>query len=379
MEISKLFEEVSPEAAGVDSTKLAAAGAYLDAQFDAGEFPGAALLASRNGKLFLERYWGAWCSSYRRDNPMKGNIRHILYSFSKVVSATVVMRLIDQGLLELDAPLSRYIPCFKGGGRDKATLRHALTHSVGVPNVPFGPVDTEELWHQGVELVCSVPLEWEPGTRTFYHALSGLFLAAECARAVTNRTPWPELARKLLFEPLGGTFGFETPGPTDRVALSPQPAELPTPLDGAHYGLLGHPAGGVMGTPRDMLRLLNLHLNHCEWPGGRLLSEAAFEEMHRVQYLEQIQAALAKGQPPTHEYWALGWLTRGPGANPWFGLPTAMSEAAYGHAGINTVIGVADPETNLAIAFITTNSPKSDEKTNELRNTVTTLVANALL
>ena len=70
MEINKLFEEVSPEAAGVDSTKLAAAGAYLDAQFDTGEFPGAPLLASPDGKLFLDRYWAPWFRSWCRVNPL---------------------------------------------------------------------------------------------------------------------------------------------------------------------------------------------------------------------------------------------------------------------------------------------------------------------
>jgi len=174
-------------------------------------------------------------------------------------------------------------------------------------------------------------------------------------------------------------FTFEVPSPSGQVALTPQPSELPCAIEGNPFACLGHPAGGCFGRAEDILRLLNLHLNDGVWKGKRLIEKAELAEMHRVQYATEIEVALAEGRAQMHEFWALGWLTRGTTTSGWFGFGDTVSPRAFGHAGINTVIGVADPETDLALVFLTTNSPKSDPETVRLRDTVTNLVAKAVV
>ena len=96
--------------------------------------------------------------------------------------------------------------------------------------------------------------------------------------------------------------------------------------------------------------------------------------MHTVQYAREIQAALDRGEQPKHENWAVGWLLRGEapgGGSGWFGFRDQNNPAIFGHAGIDTVIGVADPSTDVAFMFNTTRSPKSAEETVRLRNEVT--------
>lgn len=148
------------------------------------------------------------------------------------------------------------------------------------------------------------------------------------------------------------------------------------------FGFLGHPAGVGFGTVADALKVMQLHLNGGVWRKKRLLSQKALAEMHRVQYHTEIQKALAAGTRPVHETWGLGPLVRGErgeiGAYDWFGFRDQTTPGIFGHAGIDTVIGVADPSTGSALFFVTTDSPKSSEKTVELRNGVTNRVFTAL-
>jgi hypothetical protein len=61
-------------------------------------------------------------------------------------------------------------------------------------------------------------------------------------------------------------------------------------------------------------------------------------------------------------------------AHKWFGFYNQTSPGIFGHAGIDTLIGVGDLRSGVAFVFATTNSPKSAEQTNSLRNKVTDLV-----
>jgi len=356
--------------------------AFLDAEQAAGTFPGAALEVSQGGKLMLVRYQGTYCSLRRRDATTSEPVLHPLYSFSKLVSATVVMMAVQDGLVALDKPVMSYIPEFTGGGKEAITLRHLLTHSAGIPTVPLGPARTEEQWKQAVAVACAAKTEWEPGSRTSYHALTGLFLAAECVRRKVSGWSWDRICRLRLFTPIGAhTLTFALPPDAASVALTPQPKELPKTLVD-HFQFAGHPAGGCFGTSADALKVLELHL-HAHGPQSkRLLKEKTLVEMHRVQYQTQIDEARAAGKAPVHEPWGLGPLMRGPGpkrgGHDWFGYRDQTSAGIFGHAGIDTVIGVADPVGKRALMFITTQSPPSSEKTVALRNGVVNRVFDAL-
>jgi CubicO group peptidase (beta-lactamase class C family) len=307
------------------------------------------------------------------------DVRFPLYSFSKGVTATVAVMVRQEGLLDYDAPVSRYVPEYAGGGKEGTTVRHLLTHAAGVPAVPLGPVATEEQWREAVQTLCAAEAEWAPGSKTHYHALTGPFMAAEIVRRVTGGAPWSAICRERLFEPLGAEgFTFELPPASPDLAIVPQPDELPFPLDVDHMPYAGHPAGGCFGRMADIMKLMQLHLNRGVWRGERLIEEAAWEEMHSFQYAGEIAAAQAKGEPPSHEYWGIGWLLRGETQEGWFGFGDQVSEKAFGHAGIDTVMTVGDPETGLAIAFTTTDSLPSQEDCIRLRNGVTNRVAAAL-
>ncbi|MFN3648594.1 MAG: serine hydrolase domain-containing protein [Armatimonadota bacterium] len=355
--------------------------AFLQAERAAGTLPGAALVVRQDGRPALERYEGTYCGLRRRDEPLDGKVRHPLYSYSKLISATVVMLAVQDGLVALDTPVSAYLPQFTGGGKERITLRHLLTHAAGIPNVTIGSVSTEAGWEAAVAALCAAKTEWEPGSRTAYHGLTGLLVAAEAVRRRTGGKRWEALCRERLFRPLGAnSLTFEIPE-NEPVALTPQPAELPkTPAEAFPHA--GQPAGGCFGTAADALKVLQLHLDAGRWHGTRLLSEPLAREMRRVQYAREIAAAREAGKAPDHEPWGLGLLLRGTGpaagGHGWFGLRDQGSPSVFGHAGIDTVIGVADPDRRSALLFISTASPPSAEKTVALRNGVVNRVFSAV-
>ncbi len=356
--------------------------AFVEASRKAGTIPGAALIASKNGKTQFERCWGAYSGLAGAALPLRSDVRHPFYSYSKLVSATVVVMARQDGLIDYDTPVVEYLPEFAGGGKEKITLRHLLTHSAGIPSISLGPARTEEEWNAALHTVCAAKLEWEPGSKTLYHALSGLFTSAAIVRRVMGNRPWEQICRERLFAPIGAhSLTFLPPPDSTPTAFTPQPKALPHSLHDA-FGFAGQPAGGCIGTIGDALKVLQLHLNGGMWRGKRLLARAALDEMHTVQYAREIAAARAAGKAPAHEPWGLGPLMRGEGAksgsHDWFGFRDQNSPGIFGHAGIDTVIGVADPATNNALFFVTTNSPPTSEATVALCNGVTNRVFTAL-
>jgi len=300
----------------------------------------------------------------------------MLCSFSKGVSATAIVLAHQRKLIDYDLPVRAYIPEYRGGWKDITTIRHLLTHSAGIPKCPIAAVYTPEEWQKGIESCCAAAVEWEPGSRTEYHGTSGMFLAAEAARRVLGMASWEEVCRELVFDPIGAkSMTFRVPEGVP-VALTPQPKELPAALDTTAFGALGHPGAGCFGLLEDMIRVLQLHLNNGVWGGRTLIQEDELREMHRVQYEAQIARAESEGVPRVHSPWGLGWMIRrNLGADHWFGLGSITSPQTFGHAGIDTVIGVGEPERQTAMAFITTNSPNpSGPNTARIRNTVTDLV-----
>jgi CubicO group peptidase (beta-lactamase class C family) len=359
------FPVVEPKAVGVSLKKLKKLVHFIDSERDAGTFPGAGVIALRHGKLFLEHYCGTYRAGKGADQPFHRNVRVMLASVSKALSATVVVMAHQDGLVDYDVPVATYIPEFVGGGKETITLRHLLTHAAGIPNARLGSAATEEEWRDCVRSVCAAQVEWPPGSKTQYHAGSGMFVAAEAVRRVSDMKPWNRICRERLFDPIGA----------DSLSFAP-PESADTGFEDAFgpdaFG--GHPAGGCAGTLIDVVRVVQLHLNKGVWEGRAIIQPKAFSEMHTVQYAAQIAEDAAMHKFPRHEPWGLGWLLRGVGPRPfaayWFRFGDNASPGLFGHAGIDTIVGVGDPALDVAYAFAITKSLQDNSKATLLRQEV---------
>jgi serine-type D-Ala-D-Ala carboxypeptidase len=144
--------------------------------------PGAVFLVSKDGRVVHERAFGyAELNDYAMHRLASPRAMHTstmfdLASVTKVMATTfAVMMLVDRGQVELDAPVYRYLPDFRGVHLDSITVRHLLQHSAGL--VQWQPL----YYHasnsaQTYEIIRGMPLQWGVGEGRHYSDLSFMLL-----------------------------------------------------------------------------------------------------------------------------------------------------------------------------------------------------------
>ncbi|MFG2292111.1 serine hydrolase domain-containing protein [Streptomyces sp. NPDC048603] len=128
-----------------------------------------------------------------------------IHSFStgKGFTATLVHVLAERGLIEYEAPVARYWPEFGTHGKERATVWHALTHTLGIPQLPARLTPAELCdWDTMCGVVAGLEPLWEPGTAGGYHGWTFGWILGETVRRVTGLTPGAAL-REYVSGPLG--------------------------------------------------------------------------------------------------------------------------------------------------------------------------------
>src|SRR3954453_16587592 len=128
----------------------------------------------------------------------------LLASLTKPMTATALMVLADRKEVSLSDPVQRFIPEFKGDGRQAVRIRHLLTHTSGLPDML--PEDQEIRKAHAplsvfVERTCRTPLLYAPGAELRYQSM-GILLAGEIVSRVSKQT-LPAFTREHVFGPLG--------------------------------------------------------------------------------------------------------------------------------------------------------------------------------
>lgn len=380
---STCLGSISPVDAGFNNDVASNMSTYLQSQVDAGDIPGAFVAVARHGKVFLEQHFGVFCDRTRRDVPYDGAADHPFHSISKMISATAVVMAWQDGRIDIDVPVTKYIPEFGQGGKEGVTIRQLLTHSAGIPATPPQGLrtTTEAQWKAAIAAVCAEPVQWPPGSRTEYHGLSGMLTAAEAVRRVSHGKTWNQICQERIFTPLGlSSLTFEQPPAGGPLACIPRPADPPAQWQAQIDVFKGEPAAGLRGGFTDILKFLRFQTQKGICNGQPLLQEKYWTEMHTPQFPNKPYAAPGK---PGFENWGLGMMVRGPGPKTgslaWFGIMNAKNPAVFSHVGTNVAMAVGDPATDTQIVFMVTDAPKTPGKTVELRNKVTDTVFDALI
>jgi CubicO group peptidase (beta-lactamase class C family) len=124
----------SPEAAGMSSSALKQTTGIIETSIRRGEIHAASILVARHGKIVLHRGFGRMSASAKAD-PVQADSVFLLASITKPVTACALMLLVERGDVLLSDPVSRYLPGFSGGERDKVLVRDLLTHTSGLPDM----------------------------------------------------------------------------------------------------------------------------------------------------------------------------------------------------------------------------------------------------
>ncbi|MCL7380529.1 serine hydrolase [Streptomyces sp. 35G-GA-8] len=229
-------------------------------------------------------------------------------SITKVWTTTVVMQLVDEGLLDLDAPLADVLPELRLADRDVAkqvTMRHLLTHTSGIDGDVF--TDTgrgDDCLERYTDLLKDVGQNHPLGV-TFSYCNSGFTLAGRVIEKLTGKT-WDTALRERLIVPLGLTHTVTLPEEAllFRAAVGHVSAggEEPEPAPVWLMQRSAGPAGLITAAAADLLAFARLHLTGgLAKDGERLLSRASADAMAEKQV----------DLPDKHsigDSWGLGWI-----------------------------------------------------------------------
>ncbi len=205
-------------------------------------------------------------------------------SITKTVTATAIMRYVEQGRLALDAPLRTYLPELRLADEDTAarvTPRHLLTHTAGWVGDYFddsGPGD--DALARSLTKLAGLP-QLTPVGEVWSYNNAGFYLAGRLLEVVGGR-PYEQLIRELVLEPLEmqRSFFFAAEAITHRVAAGHEAVYGAAPAQPAvarPWGLSrsGNALGGLVCSVNDLLRYAHFHLH-----GGPLLRAETLAQMH---------------------------------------------------------------------------------------------------
>lgn len=169
----------------------------VDSAVAHGAAPGVVLGVSIDG---ARHYHSAGRLGIDDPRPPSETTIYDLASLTKVIAlTTLAMQAVDEGRLDLDAPVERYLPRFTGPGKDAVAIRHLLTHSSGLPA-------HRPLWREAPDrdsalaLVLATPLDTVPGARMVYSDL-GAILLGKVVEGLYHK-PLDRLAHDRVFAPL---------------------------------------------------------------------------------------------------------------------------------------------------------------------------------
>ncbi len=328
--------------------------------------PGAAACVSVNGTVVVD-LWGGWRDRARAE-PWQHDTLVNFFSVSKALCALCVLRLVESGALDLDAPVARYWPEFAQAGKEAITTRQILSHRAALPAIAEPLADGAMLdWALMTEALARTPPWWEPGSAHGYHVNTFGFLTGEIVRRIAGKTIGTML-REEIAEPLGADVHIGLPSSEHARAAEFLWPEVDTASTGmpsgdeamrwkAYWNPSGFSGGGWVNTPawrraeipstnghgtaRGVTRVYAALTNGGTIDGVRVLSSDTLA----AATVEHASGFDLINQRPSR--FGLGFQLTQPER------PLGPNPGAFGHFGAGGSLGFCDPQTGVAFGYVT--------------------------
>lgn len=226
--------------------------------------------------------------------PITKNARIWMASITKLLSGVLMMQFVEQGIIDLDAPVSHYLSELKGTSGDKLIIRHLFTHTSGLHFSGEWASD----WNYALEnQIAHVLPSVDIGKSFSYHRV-GYALAGKIMEWITGLAV-PYLFQDYLFSPLGMKSAYS---------------------DNTY--------GGLYCTTIDLAHLGQLLLNNGAYNGYKFFSKKSYKKM------------LPKKLPFANSSWGIGTSPRN---------DHGLSELAFGHGAASGTVFCIDPKNDLII------------------------------
>jgi len=278
-----------------------------------------------------------------------------LASLTKVVGmTTAVMQLYEQGKIDLDAPLQRYIPEWQGPHKELVTVRHLITHTSGLP--ADRPYDRQTHDADSIaKLMFATPLDTLPGVRMVYSDI-GAYMLGRLVERISGET-LDQYVLNHVFGPLGMTETMYRPPASLKARIAPTEID---PVRGgkvwgvvhderAYYlgGVSAH--AGIFSSAHDLARFAEMYLDGGALDGVRIVQPQTIALFTRRQLQDR----------------ALGWQ-KPDGSN---SAGHMMSELAFGHTGFTGTSIWIDPATDVFVILLSNrvNPTRANNKIGRVR------------
>jgi CubicO group peptidase (beta-lactamase class C family) len=307
---------------------------------------------------------------------MKTDTLFRIASMTKPITAAAVMICRDDGKLQLDDPVSKYIPAFKetkvkGGARParEITIRDCLRHTNGL----VSDQRTTGTLEKTVDDLARSELAFDPGTKWQYGP--GLSVAGRIVEIVAGK-PFDQFLSERIFQPLGmkDTTFFPTTDQAARTAIVYKPTADKSDIEPAESWIgnekTPNPSGGLMSTASDLVRFYQMCLNGGQLDGKRILSAEAVKEMTSVQTADVPKPL---GFTPGSE-WGLGFaLVSKPE-----GATAMLSPGTFGHGGAFGTQGWIDPKQEMIYVLLIARQGFPGGDASDIRREFQQLAADAI-
>lgn len=321
--------------------------AVVKAALTEGQCPGAVVAVVRPQGVAFRRAYGARQLQPTRE-PMAESDTFDLASLTKpLATSAAVLRLVDQGKMKLDAPVSTYRPSFAQPGKPEVTVAQLLDHTSGLPAANHLR-DFAGSREEALAKIDALPLR---GVGKHRYSDVGYIVLGSLVAAVTER-PLSTAVQTLVLEPLGmtgaafGAMAGATAVPTERRDGHWLRGEVHDPRAAALDGVAGH--AGLFGRADDVAAYVRMLLRRGEGPDERFWSEAT---------------------------WRLTQAPRGDGRQT---LTFTRPMGGWGHTGFTGTMFWVEPRGQLGVVLLTSRlHPEGKGDVTKLRQNLRRIVFDA--
>lgn len=285
-----------------------------------------------------------------------------------IATASAIMKLVEQGELVIDAPVSDYLPEFSKVAGDLISIRHLLTHTSGLrPGLSLANQWSGE--EDAYKLICSEKLWAQPGERFIYSDINFILLGILVHKV--SGTPLDQYAKKHIFDPLTmNDSGYNPPksllpriAPTQKIQQGMLHGTVHDPTSRRLNGVAGH--AGLFISAQDLAKFSRMILNKGAYNGSQIF---------QPKTIETLKAVHSRGR--LDSYRSLGWdvdtgYTRLRGR--------LFPIGGIGHTGFTGPSLWIDFDSHSFVMFLTNRvHPDGSGNVLDLREEIGTLAAKAL-
>lgn len=368
--ITTVADEAAPEETGLAPRAVARIRRAMELLYRTGLHPGVSLVVRHRGTPIVNRAIGHRLLG--GDALMTPHTPACLFSCSKSITALVIHKLAEDGVITLDDRVACHLPAFAANGKAHVTVRDLLTHRAGLARIPLERPDPMILFDVDTVLdaLCKAPLEGY--SRQAYHAVTSGYVLGAVAEQASGRD-LRDLLAELLAPLRCTTVGYGVPperrddaalsyttGATNLPVLKQavgrliglEPELVARAMNAAIAAPRPLPAAGMWASAADAATIFQMLLDGGSWQGRRVLARETVAEAVRPAGPLVMDATL-----PAPIRFSAGFMLGEPTIS-LYGVNTAQ---AFGHLGYTNVLCWADPARDVAAALLTTGKSIAPE------------------